>query len=266
MPNNQPIGVFDSGLGGLTVVRALKHVLPSESIVYVGDTARVPYGNKSAVTVQEYARQITEFLLTKQAKLVVVACNTASALALDLLQDEFDIPIIGVIEPGVTAALSTTRNGHIGIIGTVATVTSEAYQNKLLLSNRDLSLSAQPCPLFVPLVEEGWLNGPIVEEIISTYLLPINQSSADTIILGCTHYPLLKESLQKQVKENTVLVDSADVVAVETDHVLKKYGLASALPQQGVLDCYVTDMPARFESVASRFLGSPLNDVQIIHL
>jgi len=265
MTGSRPIGIFDSGLGGLTVVGAIQHALPNESIIYLGDTARVPYGNKSPVTVKDYAHQITNFLLSRDAKLIVVACNTASALALESLQDTFDIPIIGVIEPGVEAALQTTQNGHIGIIGTIATITSEAYQSKLKASNDDLTISAQSCPLFVPLVEEGWLDGPIVEQIIQKYLTPVNDSSADTLVLGCTHYPLLKPAIQSFVKPGTILVDSADVVATKTAELLDTLNLA-ANGGEGSLECFVTDLPARFESVAGRFLGSAISNVEIVHL
>ncbi|NIA18641.1 MAG: glutamate racemase [Simkaniaceae bacterium] len=265
MADSRPIGIFDSGLGGLTVVGAVQKVLPNESIIYLGDTARVPYGNKSAVTVLDYARQITEFLLSRDAKLIVVACNTASALALESLKSEFDIPILGVIEPGVEAALHTTRNGHIGIIGTIATIASEAYQSKLRAADGGLTVSAQACPLFVPLVEEGWLDGPIVEQIVRQYLAPVNDSSADTLVLGCTHYPLLKPTIQTVVKAGTILVDSADVVATKTAELLNTLDL-KANGEKGSLECFVTDLPARFESVASRFLGSPISNVEIVHL
>ena len=265
MPDFRPIGIFDSGLGGLTVVRAIREALPGESIVYVGDTARVPYGNKSAETVQEYSRQITEFLLSQDAKLIVVACNTASALALKYLHAQFDVPILGVIEPGVSAALKSTKNGHVGVIGTIATIASNAYQNGLLYARPDLVISARPCPLFVPLVEEGWLDGPIVEQIIKEYIQPIDASSIDTLVLGCTHYPLLKPALQSFVKNGTVLVDSASEVAASTTRLLTNKRLGSD-GDQGNFKCYVTDLPARFESVASRFLGASIPAAQVIHL
>lgn len=266
MPDNRPIGIFDSGLGGLTVVGAIREVLPAEAIIYVGDTARVPYGNKSAATIRDYANQITDFLLSRDAKLIVVACNTASALALSFLEQRYNVPILGVIEPGVEAALRITRNRHIGIIGTIATIQSGAYQKSLREKHPDAVLSAQPCPLFVPLVEEGWLDGPIVEDIAIKYLEPVNASSADTLILGCTHYPLLKPVLRKVVKPGTELVDSAAVVARKAASMLTSLNLAADSENSGSLQCYVTDLPARFESVAGRFLGAPLPGVQLIHL
>jgi glutamate racemase len=191
MPDSRPIGVFDSGLGGLTVAKAIKEKLPNENIVYLGDTARVPYGNKSTLLVTGYATQITNFLLGENAKLIVVACNTASALALPALQSEFLVPILGVIIPGSQAAVHATRNKHVGVIGTTATINSNAYTQALREIESSIQITAQACPLFVPLVEEGWLNGPVPSEITASYLKSINVANVDTLILGCTHYPLL---------------------------------------------------------------------------
>jgi len=213
MPDSRPIGVFDSGLGGLTVAKAIKEKLPNENIVYLGDTARVPYGNKSTLLVTGYATQITNFLLGENAKLIVVACNTASALALPALQSEFQVPILGVIIPGSQAAVNATRNKHVGVIGTIATINSNAYTQALRGIESSIQITAQACPLFVPLVEEGWLNGSVPSEITASYLKSINVANVDTLILGCTHYPLLKPMIQDIVNDNTVLIDSAETVS-----------------------------------------------------
>jgi len=220
MSDSRPIGVFDSGLGGLTVAKAIKEKLPNENIVYLGDTARVPYGNKSTLLVTGYANQITNFLLSENAKLIVVACNTVSALALPTLQSEFQVPILGVIIPGSQAAIHATRNKNIGVIGTIATINSNAYTAALNEIESSIQITAQACPLFVPLVEEGWLNGPVPSEITASYLKSINVANVDTLILGCTHYPLLKPMIQDIVNDNTVLIDSAETVAEEVATIL----------------------------------------------
>ena len=222
MPDSRPIGVFDSGLGGLTVAKAIKEKLPNENIVYLGDTARVPYGNKSTLLVTGYATQITNFLLGENAKLIVVACNTVSALALPTLQSEFQVPILGVIIPGSQAAIHATRNKNIGVIGTIATISSNAYTAALNEIESSIQITAQACPLFVPLVEEGWLNGLVPSEITATYLKNINVANVDTLILGCTHYPLLKPIIKDHVNDNTVLIDSAETVAEEAAIILIK--------------------------------------------
>ncbi len=266
MTNNSPIGIFDSGLGGLTVVRAIREALPREAVIYLGDTARVPYGNKSPALVLEYAQQITDFLLSSGAKMIVVACNTASALALEALRKTVEVPVIGVIEPGVETALKATLNHHIGVIGTIATVSSGSYETLLRKRNKTVKVISRPCPLFVPLVEEGWLEGDVTTAVIKHYLQPLNQAGVDTLILGCTHYPLLKPALQEQVNPGTVLVDSAEAVAAETARVLDKNGLRSDRSEKGTFNCFVTDLPARFETVAGRFLGTGLAGIETVHL
>ena len=264
MPDNRPIGVFDSGLGGLTVAKAVKEKLPNENIVYLGDTARVPYGNKSTLLVTSYATQITNFLLGENAKLIVVACNTASALALPALQSEFQVPILGVILPGSQAAVHATRNNHIGVIGTIATINSNAYTTVLNEIESSIQITAQACPLFVPLVEEGWLNGPVPSEITASYLKSINVANVDTLILGCTHYPLLKPMIQDHVNDNTVLIDSAETVAEEAATILLEKKMSADNSNKGLLKCFVTDSPTKFESIAERFLGYSLNNVQTV--
>jgi len=264
MPDSRPIGVFDSGLGGLTVAKAIKEKLPNENIVYLGDTARVPYGNKSTLLVTGYATQITNFLLGENAKLIVVACNTASALALPALQSEFLVPILGVIIPGSQAAVNATRNKHVGVIGTTATINSNAYTQALKGIESSIQITTQACPLFVPLVEEGWLNGPVPSEITASYLKSINVANVDTLILGCTHYPLLKPMIQDIVNDNTVLIDSAETVAEEVATILLEKKMSANSSNKGLLKCFVTDSPIQFESIAKRFLGYSLNNVQTV--
>ncbi len=265
MSDTKPIGVFDSGLGGLTVVQALQKLLPSESIIYFGDTARVPYGNKSKELIIEYSSEITDFLIKNDAKIIVVACNTASALALDTLTKNVSVPVLGVINPGAREATKVTLNKHIGMIGTVATVNSGAYENAIYDIDKSISISTQACPLFVPLAEEGWLEGDVVEKIAAHYLTPLNEKEIDTLILGCTHYPLLKNVIIDQVNEKTILIDSAEAVAREVQAQLSTLNLLNNSSQKGLLTCYVTDIPMRFETVGKRFLGSSLDNVQTVH-
>ena len=264
MPDSRPIGVFDSGLGGLTVAKAIKAKLPNENIVYLGDTARVPYGNKSTLLVTDYATQIINFLLEENAKLIVVACNTASALALPALQSEFQVQILGVILPGSKAAVHATRNKHVGVIGTIATINSKAYTKALNEIESSIQITAQACPLFVPLVEEGWLNGPVPSEITDSYLKSISGANVDTLILGCTHYPLLKPIIQEHVNDNTILIDSAVAVAEEAATILLEKKMRADSSNKGLLKCFVTDSPIQFESIAERFLGYSLDNVRTV--
>ena len=266
MNNQNPVGVFDSGLGGLTVVKAMRNVLPNESIIYFGDTARVPYGNKSQELIKEYSLQITDFLLEREAKIIVVACNTATALALNTLQGKLDIPIIGVVKPGVDSALNITKNNRIGVIGTISTISSGVYETELKTSNHSIEITSSACPLFVPLAEEGWLNEPATRLIAEKYLNPINNANVDTLILGCTHYPLLKEVIQGAVSAKIKLVDSAQAMASETAKALMNYGLLNNQNAKGDLKLFVSDLPAKFETVASRFLGEKISNVEKIQL
>lgn len=266
MSSDHPIGVFDSGLGGLTVVSAIQKLLPDESIIYFGDTARVPYGNKSTDLIRGYSLEISDYLLNQNTKLLVVACNTASALALTTLKEQLDIPVIGVIEPGVRAALTATRNNRIGVIGTISTIQSNVYQKELRNQYEKISVFGQPCPLFVPLVEEGWVDDDITRRVAKIYLKDLNAQDIDTLILGCTHYPLLKSVLQETVLPGTILVDSAEVVTEEIRSILNDLNLKTSAEDTGTLSCYVSDLPARFEMVASRFLGDSIAHVSKIHL
>ncbi|MFC1536062.1 glutamate racemase [Candidatus Neomarinimicrobiota bacterium] len=266
MKNQKPIGVFDSGLGGLTVVKAIRHTLPNESIIYFGDTARVPYGNKSPELIKEYSLQIADILLEHGTKIIVVACNTATALALHTLHDKLDIPIIGVVKPGVDSALKLTQNNRIGVIGTISTIGSGVYEAELKINNHSVKVTSASCPLFVPLAEEGWLDEPATRLIAEKYLEPINEANVDTLILGCTHYPLLKEVIQEVVSSKIQLVDSAQAMAAETAELLMNYGLLNGQNTKGVLKLFVSDLPARFETVACRFLGEKISNVEKIQL
>jgi len=261
-----PIGVFDSGIGGLTVARELMRQLPNESIIYFGDTARVPYGPKSPETVRRYSHEITSFLLGQGVKAVVVACNTATAHALPMLRAELPVPVVGVVEPGARAAVRASTNGEIGVIGTVGTVSSRAYDRAIHQLAPHAHVRARACPLFVPLAEEGWTEGPIARLAAETYLASLARSGIDTLVLGCTHYPLLKPLLRKVVADRAELVDSADVTAAKAAALLEALDLenrSEALPRHQV---FVTDVPQRFREVGDRFLGAPLTDVQVISL
>jgi glutamate racemase len=259
MPMNnssqEPIGVFDSGLGGLTVVKELIYQLPNESIVYFGDTARVPYGTKSGDTIIRYSREIMRALLKYKVKMVVVACNTASSLALDVLKKEFDVPILGVIEPGVKKAVAITRNKKVGIIATSSTVKSGRYAKKIVQLDSHITVTSQSCPLFVPLVEEGWFDHPVTYQVAQHYLGDMKKSQVDTLILGCTHYPLLKRVLNKVMGPKVQLVDSAQEVALQVKQLLTKRRLLRTCLRPGEHIFIVTDEPKQFQSLASRFLG-----------
>jgi glutamate racemase len=253
-----PIGVFDSGLGGLTVVRQLRRVLPAEDLVYLGDTARVPYGTKSPATVVRYACEDTQFLVDQQVKAVVVACNTASAWALSTLERRFGLPIFGVILPGVRAALAATRNRCIGVIATPATVRSQAYTRAFLARDDTLQLVVRDCPLLVPLVEEGRTSGPVTAAVLREYLAPLLARQIDTLVLGCTHYPLLKAALTEVTAGRVTLVDSAEQCAEYVAAGLRQLGRLSVGRQRsGRILPFVTDEPAWFETQCGPFLGEP---------
>ncbi len=225
--NAAPIGIFDSGVGGLTVARELSRLLPLELLCYYGDTARVPYGTKSSETIRRYSVEITRFLKSHGAKFIVVACNTASSCAMDEIKDAFGGPVIGVVEPGVKAALQAVKNGRIGVIGTKSTIQSGSYQKCLLQHDPSLHVTAQPCPLFVPLAEEGWEKDPITLQIADRYLTPLKESHVDTVILGCTHYPLLEAVIQNVLGDSVTLVSSAEVVSKEVEKELNRLDLRS---------------------------------------
>lgn len=259
----RPIGAFDSGVGGLTVVQAMRDLLPAEDILYLGDTARVPYGNKSPETIIRYSREIMAYMRSNNVKAVVVACNTASAHALAILQKEADIPVIGVIAPGVEAALAATRNGRVGIIGTQGTIHSAAYQNLLRQSQPDVVITAVAAPLLVSLVEENWLAHPATQLILEEYLAPMQAAGVDTVVLACTHYPLLKPLAQRILGPGVVLVDSAQNAAAALARKLVMDELNRAPKSHaGQITICATDLPAQFSHLAERFLGEKLKAIQ----
>jgi glutamate racemase len=280
--DGRPIGVFDSGLGGLTVVRELLRQLPHESLIYFGDTARVPYGNKSPETVRRFSREILEFLLERDVKLVVVACNTASAHALEELQRVASVPVEGVIEPGARAAVAASRTGRIGVIGTAGTVASGAYERAIRAAASDgakhargtggppsgaadgtVDVTARACPLFVPLVEEGWLDHPASRLIAEEYLAPLRQHRIDALVLGCTHYPLLKPLIADVLGPSITLIDSAEQTAAAVAGELAASTLHAPGAQAGHVHFIVSDAPQQFVKVGKRFLGERVRDVEV---
>lgn len=274
----RPIGIFDSGIGGLTVFKEIDRLLPNEDLVYLGDTARVPYGTKSAETVRRYAAQIVHFLLKKNVKMVVVACNTASAYAVKALRDEFSIPIVGVIEPGVTGALRTvgsfepakpdshSRPLRIAVIGTEGTIASGAYAEEFQRQKPGLSIVGASCPLFVPLVEEGWLEGEVTEQIANFYLKDLLARNVNTLILGCTHYPMLKKTIKKVAGPGVSLIDSAEETARTVSDTLLETGLKRERNPARRLQFFVTDSPERFRKLGQLFLNQPLEDVHHVEI
>lgn len=260
------IGVFDSGIGGLTVVKALRNLLPHEDIFYVGDTARVPYGGKSAETVRRYSFEIANLLLAENAKAIVVACNTASALALADLQEKLPVPVIGVIEPGARAAAAATKNGKVGVIGTRATVRSGAYERALKNQNDRLEIRAQACPVLVPLIEEGWLDDDVTDRAIARYLEPLTQSHIDTLVLGCTHYPLLRAAFARYLGPNVSLVDSAENCARAVGEMLARENLANPSATDGTLTVALTDKPDAFLEIARDALQLDLGEIRFTPL
>jgi len=267
MNHDGPIGIFDSGIGGLTVVRAIHTALPDEATIYLGDTARVPYGPKSPATVQRYATEILAWLLAQRVKAVVVACNTATAHALDLLREQAPVPVIGVIDPGARAAASATRNGGVGVIGTAGTVASGAYRRALLALRPELRVVEQACPLFVPLVEEGWFGHPATRLVAEEYLAPVRAADIDTLVLGCTHYPLLAPLLAEVLGPGVTLIDSARETALELSAVLDRAGLRATHGGGTVRHHWAaTDDVERFAKVGSVFTGEAIASVELVDL
>jgi glutamate racemase len=264
--DSRPIGVFDSGIGGLTVVSALRRLLPNESIYYLGDTARVPYGGKSASTVQRYSLEIASLLLGENAKTLIVACNTASALALPVLRERVPVTVTGVIEPGAQAAAGATRNGHIGVIGTRATIKSGAYERALRELNPDLRVTARACPLLVPLIEEGWLQSDVTDKVVMQYLEPLLEDGIDTLVLGCTHYPLLRPTIGRLLGDAVTLVDSAENCAAALRDLLQQERLAAGAECDGKLQVALTDPPDAFLQIADEALQLDVGDIQLRQL
>lgn len=254
----RPVGVFDSGLGGLTVVRELLRALPRERVVYLGDTARVPYGNKSAETIRRFSRENVLFLLKHRVKMVVVACHSSSSLALAYLTRRFRVPVLGVVEPGVEAAVRATRAGRIGVIGTQATVESGAYGKAIARRDKRLKVVQAACPLFVPLAEEGWMNEPAAQVIARRYLRPLVRARVDTLILGCTHYPLLKQVIGRAMGPKVRLIDPGAETALRARTALERLDLAVSgrMGTRPVHRFFVTDKPRHFETLSRRFLGT----------
>lgn len=252
------VGVFDSGIGGLTVVKAILDLLPSQPLIYLGDTARTPYGTKSAEVVCRYSFENTEFLVARGVELLVVACNTSSAVALEALRERYEIPVIGVVEPGASAAVDATRNGRIGIIGTEATIRSGCYTRALRRIRSDLEIYTRACPLFVPLAEEGWVDNEVARTTAELYLRSMRNSGIDTLILGCTHYPLLADVIRETMGGEAVLVDSARATAQVVRDALERRSLLCSGPPASA-SFFVTDSPERFVKVGSRFLGTSID-------
>lgn len=270
MSNDAPLGVFDSGLGGLTVVRALREVLPQEDIVYLGDTARVPYGTRAPDTVVKYAIGCTRYLVSRGVKAIIIACNTVSAVAPERLRIEFDLPILGVIEPSARAAVAATTVGRIGVLATAATTASGAYDRAVSAMSTRCEVVGQAAPLLVPLAEEGWTEGEVPRLAARRYLEPLSRAGVDVIVLGCTHYPLLRGVLETETRElfgpSTRIVDSATAIAQDVHAFLHGRGLARSGTHQGKLSLTVTDVPKSFAVVARRFLGEETHDVEQVDL
>ena len=256
MKQNAPIGVFDSGVGGLTVVKEIMSALPNESIVYYGDTARVPYGSKSAETIIAYSRQIARFLMTQEVKAIVVACNTASALALEIIKAEFDVPFIGVVKPGAKMAAQATQNKRIGIIATEGTISSGIYEKFLKATSPEVEVFGKACPLFVPLAEEGWLNDTVTKQVAERYLAELKEKQVDALVLGCTHYPLLRGVIGEVMGEGVTLVNPAYETAKELTYVLEDNHLLKNAEdaQPPIHKFYVSDGAEKFRRFANTIL------------
>ena len=264
LPASAPIGVFDSGLGGLTVLRAIRRRLPLEGTVYLGDTARVPYGPKAAETIRRYAVEATDFLVGKGVKAVVVACNTATARALPEVEARAGVPVLGVVEPGGRAAAEASVTGRIGVIGTRGTISSRAYNRVIHAHRPDALVFEQACPLFVPLVEEGWTDEEVTRLAAERYLAPILEQGIDTLVLACTHYPLLKPLLTRVVGANVALIDSAESTADALEQMLVSAGLVNSSGIAPAPRYYVTDEAARFDLLARRLLGEEVDHLEMV--
>jgi glutamate racemase len=261
--DSRPIGVFDSGIGGLTVVKALRDLLPDEQIIYLGDTARVPYGSRSATTVIRYSLEIANMLLERNAKVIVVACNTVSSVALDQLKATLPVTVTGVIRPGAEAAIQTSRNHHVGVIGTRATIRSGAYERTLRGLEPKVQVTSRACPLLVPLIEEGLLQDPVTDQMISRYLDPMLAEGIDTLVLGCTHYPLLTEAFGRHLRDKVSLVDSARNCALAVKSLLDNEALRAPAGASGGLQVGLTDKPDNFLRVAKEALQLEIGEIEL---
>jgi len=262
-PNNS-IGVFDSGVGGLTVVKALIEQLPFENIIYFGDTARVPYGVKSVETITRYAMQITQFLLDQKVKLLIIACNTMSAVAYHVIRELSPVAVLDVVDAGARNAVAVTQNKCVGVIGTPTTINSNAYQKTIKRLDQDIQVVSQACPLFVPLVEEGWLDHQVTKLTAQEYLKPVIAQNIDTLVLGCTHYPLLKPVLQEIMGVHITLVDSAQAITEKAGELLKKNNLLNEQHESPEYQFYVTDVPIKFVSIGEMILERTLSDINVV--
>lgn len=262
----KPIGVFDSGVGGLTVVKEIMNILPNEDIIYFGDTARVPYGNKSKDIIVKFSLQISRFLETKNVKAIVIACNTASAFALDAVREKFDIPIIGVISAGAIAAVRNTKNNKVGIIGTEGTVSSGAYYKKIKAIKEDLEIYSTPCPLFVPIVEEGWSEKEVSYMIAKEYLEGMKSKNIDTLVMGCTHYPLLNNVVQNVMGDGVTLINPARETALELKDILTANNIENSFEHRGNHKYFVSDNANKFIKVGENFLNQKIEDISEIDI
>lgn len=260
------MGVFDSGIGGLTVAKSMFEILPNENIIYLGDTARLPYGTKSKETVIKYSIEIAKFLLNKNVKMIVVACNTASSVALPYLRKLSNVPVIGVIKPGCKAAISATDNYRIGVIGTLGTIQSYSYKTQIHKFDRNIEVFSKACSLFVQLAEDGWTENKIAELIAKEYLSEFKEFKIDTLILGCTHYPILKKVISKILGKKIKLIDSGEETAKEVKRLLEQFHLFNNKKKPGKHKFYVTDFQKKFKDISERFLGQPLHDVKKVKL
>ncbi len=261
MNSNSPIGIFDSGIGGLTVLKEIISELPREHTIYLGDTARVPYGIRSPETVTRYSFENTRFLSARQIKILVIACNTASSISLDAIREHFPVSVVGVIEPGARAAAAATQNKKVGVIGTEATIRSNSYTRAIHSLDSSIAVFSTPCPLFVPIVEEGWTDDPITEMIAERYLSSLREKGIDTLVLGCTHYPLLKPVLSKVMGNSVRLIDSAIETARQIHDILASLSLLNSTSGAVRHEFYVTDSPEKFLSVGERFLGKKIEHI-----
>jgi len=263
--NNKPIGVFDSGIGGLTVYKALKDKMPHESMIYLGDTARLPYGSKSAGAIIKFSEENARFLLNKKVKLIVIACNSSSSYGVAYLQNKLDIPVVGVIEPGAEEAVKYSK-GKIGVVGTTATISSKAYEKAIIEKNSDIEIITRDCPLFVPLVEEGWIEHKVTRLVIEEYLLPLKEQGIDSLVLGCTHYPVLKDVISDVIGKDIRLIDSGKATAEKVYSILKSFGWLNNSKKQGEDEFYVSDFPERFRKVGEIFLKRNIEKVSIANI
>jgi len=264
--DNRPIGIFDSGLGGLTVLKEITEILPHESIVYFGDCGRVPYGTKSKETVIKYTFQDIKFLLNQDIKIIVIACNTASACSYELVRDNFEIPVLEVIKPGALAAARETKNKKIGVIGTKGTIDSGVYEKAIKETDCSIQVFSKACPLFVPLVEEGWWENEITLKIAEEYLIPLKQSGIDTLVLGCTHYPLLQGVISKVMGEDVKLVSSGQEVARVVMELIEKKGICRDKRISPVYRYYTSDSIEQFETLGSAFLSREIHSAEKVDI